>query len=109
MLACNAKSQRAFEFLSSDAKRLRFGLSLRFGSRYERPLVLGVPPWSLSLSNIFRDFELAFLGNLVFRGTFGSIRPNFEPVSTNSDLFQNILPGGPDLLSPISTCFAGRT
>ena len=47
----------------------------------------------------YRDFELSFLGILVFRGTFGSIRPNFDPVSTNSDLFQTILPGGPDLLS----------
>ena len=50
-----------------------------------------------------------FLGICVFRGTFGSIRPNFDPVSTNSDLFQTILPGGPDLFSPILAYFAGRS
>ena len=57
----------------------------------------------------YRDLELSFLGILVFRGTFGSIRPNFAPVLTNSDLFQTNLPGGPDLFSHISTYFAGRT
>ena len=57
----------------------------------------------------YRDFELSSLGILEFRGTFGSIRPNFDPISTNSDLFQTIFPGGPDLFSPISTYFAGRT
>ena len=45
---------------------------------------LGVPTWSLSLSKNYRDFELSFLGILVFRGTSGSIRSNFDPVSTNS-------------------------
>ena len=70
---------------------------------------LGVPPWSLSLSKDYRDFELSFLGILVFRGTFGPTRPNLDPVSTNSGLFQPVLSGGPDLFSPISTYFAGWT
>ena len=64
-----------------------------------RSRLLGVPPWSLSLSKKYRDFELSFLGILVFRKTFGSIRPNFDSVSNNSDLLQTILPGGPDLFS----------
>ena len=31
---------------------------------------LGVPPWSLFLSKIYRDFEASSLEILVFRGTF---------------------------------------
>ena len=39
-----------------------------------------VPPWSRSsFSKNYRDFELSSLGILVFRGTFGAIRPNFDP------------------------------
>ena len=40
---------------------------------------------------------------LVFRGTFRPIWPNFDPVLTNSDMFWPILPGRPDLFSPILT------
>ena len=48
---------------------------------------LGVPAWSFFLSKNFRDFEASSLGILVFRGTFRPIWPNFDPVFTNSDLF----------------------
>ena len=51
---------------------------------------LGVPPWSLLLSKKHCDFEVFSLRILVFRRTFGSIWPNFDPVLTNSDLFRPI-------------------
>ena len=83
---------------------------------------LGVPPWSLSLSKNYRDFELSFIGILVFRGTLCSIRPimltPFRPIPTyfkpfcRADLtyfhlFRPIFPGGPDLFSPIWTYLVG--
>ena len=78
-------------------------------------LKLGVPPWSLSLSINYRDFELSLLGILVFRGTLGSLRPNLDPVPyfkafcradlTYFHLFRHSLPSGPDLFSPIWTYF----
>ena len=79
-----------------------------WGTSFVNCSTLGVPPWSLSLSKNYRDFELSFLGILVFRGTFCSIRLKCDPVSTNSDLFQVILPGGTDLFSPMSSYFAGQ-
>ena len=73
----------------------------------------GVPPCSLLLSKNYRDFEASSFGILVFRGTWGSIWPNFGPLLTDSDLFcragptyfhlfRPISPCGPDLFSPIS-------
>ena len=35
----------------------------------------------------YRDFEASSLGIPVFRGTFRLILPNFDMLSTNSDLF----------------------
>ena len=71
------------------------------------------------LSKNYRDFKASSLEILVFRGTFRPIWPNFDPVLTNSDLFWPVSPGrpdlspiptyspgGPNLLSPISTYFS---
>ena len=90
------------------------GCTRQSGSQALRKL--GVPPWSLFLSKHYRDFKVSSLGILMFRGTCGSIWPDFGPVLTNSELFCRagltychlFRPIRTDLFSPISTYFVSQ-
>ena len=70
---------------------------------------LGIPPWTFLCQKMTAISSCRSLEFWCSEEHLASIRPNFDPVSTNSDLFQTILPGRPDLFSPIPTYFAGRT
>ena len=70
-----------------NARVRALGTVLNWEHQVSRFVCVGDCDFSLLLSNNSHDFKASSLGDLVFRGTYGSVWPNFDRALPNPDLF----------------------